>query len=79
MSNDTLDRLRSELLSLPEAERAELARDLIRSLDAPADEGVEEAWDREIARRIEQIEAGQATLLSREELRRRMMARLGRQ
>ena len=79
MSTDALERLRSEVLALSESERAELAHDLIKSLDAPADEGVEEAWDREIARRIGQINSEQATLISREQLRKRIQARLERQ
>ncbi len=62
MSTATLERLRSELLTLSEAERAELAHELIKSLDAPADEGVSESWDREIVRRIAQIDSGQAKL-----------------
>ena len=37
MTRGSLRKLRSELLSLPEAERAELAHDLVKSLDAPAD------------------------------------------
>ena len=58
-------------------ERSELAHSLIQSLDAPADESVEAAWDTEIARRIAEIDSGQATLLSREELRQKIQARLG--
>ena len=33
--------LRPKMLTLSELERAELAHELIKSLDAPADEGVE--------------------------------------
>ncbi len=76
MAAKPLERLRSEILALPEAERAELAHELIMSLDAPRDTGVEEAWDREILRRIAEIDTGQATLLDRAEFRRRMQARL---
>lgn len=77
MSTAAMERLRSEVLTLSEPERAELAHTLIKSLDAPADEGVEEAWEREIARRIAQIDSGQAKLLNREEFRKRMQARIG--
>jgi len=72
-----MEQLRSQVLTLSEPERAELAHELIKSLDAPADEGVEEAWDREIVRRIAQIDAGQAKLLDREEFRKRIQARIG--
>lgn len=37
MSTETLSKLRSDALSLPDAERAELAHALVTSLDAPAD------------------------------------------
>lgn len=77
MATQIMERLRSELLTLPEAERAELAHELIKSLDAPADTGVEAAWDLEVSRRIAEVDAGQAKLLDREEFRRRMQARSG--
>ena len=77
MSTEMMERLRSEALTLSMPERAELAHDLLESLDAPADEGVEQAWDEEIIRRIAQIDAGQATLLSREQLRQKLQDRLG--
>ena len=73
-----LDRLRLEALGLSDAERAELARDLVRSLDAPNDSGVDDAWEREISRRLAAIEAGTAKLIDRDELRRRMRSRLNR-
>jgi Putative addiction module component len=44
-----------QALSLSEEERAELACSLIDSLDATVDEGAEEAWDEEIARRIHDL------------------------
>jgi putative addiction module component (TIGR02574 family) len=77
MATEALERLRSEILNLSEAERAQLAHELIESLDGPRDSGVEEAWDREILRRISQIEAGQAKLLDREEFQKRIRERLG--
>ena len=77
MSTATLARLRCELLTLSEPERAELAYELIQSLDAPADEAVEGAWDREVVRRINQIDSGQAKLLDRKEFRKKMQDRIG--
>jgi putative addiction module component (TIGR02574 family) len=71
-----LEKLRSEALRLPEAERAELAHSLVLSLDGPADKDAESAWDAEIQRRLAEIDAGTAKLIDREELRRRMRARM---
>ena len=76
MATEPLQRLRSEILKLSEAQRAELAHDLIQSLDSPRDDGVEDAWDREIVRRIGEIDAGQAELVDRDEFRRRMREKL---
>lgn len=78
MPAEPLERLRSEILALTEAERAELAHDLIQSLDAPRDNGVEDAWDQEVLRRIGEIDAAQAELVDRAEFRRRMRAQLER-
>lgn len=77
MATETLRRLRSEALMLPETERAELAHELVKSLDAPADPDVADAWDKEILRRLAEIDAGTAKLIDREEFRRRMQARPG--
>ncbi len=71
-----LDQLRSEILSLPETERAELAHALIQSLDSPAESDVDKAWDHEISRRLKEIDEGQAALMDRSEFRRRMHAKL---
>jgi putative addiction module component (TIGR02574 family) len=76
MATETLRKLRSKVLMLPEAERAELAHELVKSLDAPADADVADAWDREILRRLAEIDAGTAHLIDRDEFRRRMQARL---
>ena len=56
----SLGQLKSELLQLPMDQRAELAHILIHSLDEGADADVEAAWDAELARRMEQIERGEA-------------------
>lgn len=76
MGTDALKKLRSEALMLPEADRAELAHALVTSLDAPADADATEAWDREIQRRLAEIDAGTAKLIDRDEFRRRMQERL---
>jgi putative addiction module component len=54
------------------AARAELAAELLASLDGPADPDAESAWDAEIDRRIEAIEAGTIRLEPWEQGKRRI-------
>ena len=75
MTTEALKRIRTEVMALAEGERAELAHDLIASLDEPRDSGAEDAWDREILHRISLIDSGRAKLLDREEFRQKMRAR----
>jgi putative addiction module component (TIGR02574 family) len=76
MDRAALEKLRAEALTLEDDQRAELARDLIQSLDAPADNDAADAWDAEISRRLAEIDAGTAKLVDRAELRRRMQQRM---
>lgn len=78
MGKETLRRLQEEALTLTEAERAELALALVRSLDVPADADAAAEWERELLRRLAQIDEGTAVLVDRDELRKRMKERLGR-
>ena len=78
MGSPALEKLRAEALNLPESERAELAHNLVASLDGPADSDVEQAWEAEILRRLAEIDSGTAKLIDREEFRRRMRARMSR-
>jgi putative addiction module component (TIGR02574 family) len=78
MSGKTLNKLTSEALMLPEDERAELAYALVKSLDQPLDADAGDAWEKEILRRVAEIDAGTAKLIDRDEFRRRLQARLGR-
>ena len=55
-----VERLAQEALSLSDQERAELARKLLVSLEGPPDEDVTDAWDREIATRVDRIREGTA-------------------
>ena len=55
----------------PEA-RAEVAAKLLASLDGPADPDAEAAWDAEIGRRIDAIEAGTVRLEPWSEVKRRI-------
>ena len=78
MGSTTLEKVRSDALNLSEAERAELAYNLVGSLDGPPDADVEKAWDVEILRRLSEIDAGTANLIDRKELQRRIRARMNR-
>ncbi len=60
------DNLELAVLSLPTGDRARLAKVLIESLDEDPD--VEAAWDREISRRVAQVESGEATLIPAEDV-----------
>ena len=51
---------------------AELAAELVASLDGPADVDAESAWDAEIERRIAAIEAGTIPLEPWDHVRRRI-------
>jgi hypothetical protein len=47
------------------------------SIDSHYDASVEQAWNDEIVRRVSKVKKGTAKLLSREEFRTKMRARLG--
>jgi putative addiction module component (TIGR02574 family) len=57
------DALRAAVLALPMEERAELALELVDSLDEPEDEDAEEAWVDEIAARFTALRAGTAEVV----------------
>ena len=78
MGSPTLGRVRSEALDLPESERAELAQNLVASLDGPPEADVDKAWDTEILRRLAEIDSGTAKLIDRQEFSRRMRDRMSR-
>ena len=78
MVSTSLEKIRSEALTLSESERAELAHNLVASLDGPSDPDVEKAWDAEILRRLAEIDSGTANLIDREEFSRRLRARMHR-
>jgi putative addiction module component (TIGR02574 family) len=68
--------LLQKALSLSEEERAELAGSLIESLDATVDESAEAAWNQEIARRIEDLDCGEAKTVPWKEVRSRISSKL---
>lgn len=68
--------IRREALSLTARERAELAEQLLASLDALSEDEVAELWLHEAARRAEEIDRGQTKRISAEEVRREAQALL---
>jgi putative addiction module component (TIGR02574 family) len=63
---------------LPSQDRARLVEELLESLEGEAEAGAEGAWDREIERRVAELEAGAVKLIPAEEVHaeaRRMMSR----
>ena len=62
----------ADALRLEAKARAELATELLASLDGPADPDAASAWDKEIQRRVNSLEAGTAKLESWESAKRRI-------
>lgn len=63
-------------LQLPREERARVAREIIASLDDPADQDATAAWLVEVERRLDEVERGTATLVPWATVRRRVVDRL---
>ena len=70
--------LLKKALSLPDHERAELAGNLLDSLDTAVDDDAEVAWQEEIARRLQQVETGAVKTIPWEDVRRKGQALLNR-
>ena len=62
----------AEALRLGEHERAELAAEVLASLDGPADADADAAWEAEIRRRIAAIDAGEIELEPWDAVKRRI-------
>ena len=76
MSPEVSDLLK-RALSLPVDERAALANTLLDSLETvheSAASSVEDAWDQEVARRIEDLKTGKAVTVPWEQLHRELRA-----
>ncbi len=69
--------LLNEALELPAVDRAELAADLLASLDGPADADAQTAWSDELRRRVDRVLAGEARGTPWPELREKLRARWG--
>jgi putative addiction module component (TIGR02574 family) len=71
--NTTAKQLYENALQLPDSERSELAAWLIESLDPEVDHDVEEAWNVEIARRIDELDSGAVRAVPWPEARRMIL------
>ena len=65
--SEAVTRIVAQSSALSRQEKAELAPAVLLSLE-PDDSGVEEAWDRELTRRIERIRAGPAVGIPAEQV-----------
>ena len=64
-------------MELPERERAEIARDILETLDdEQVNEDVEQAWAQEVARRIRDLDQGKASTMPASEAFARARSRL---
>ena len=68
----TAEAVLADALKLDVEARAELAAELLASLDGPVDPDAEAAWEVEIARRVAAIEAGTVQLEPWEAVKRRI-------
>jgi putative addiction module component (TIGR02574 family) len=71
--NATTKRLLTGALELSDAERAELAAELIESLDREADDDATAAWNREVQRRVAELDDGSVPPIPWPEARKMIM------
>ena len=65
---DIAEKLKEEVLQLAENDRAELAYQLLRSLDERQDCDVDPAWEAELERRWQEMEDGSVRGIAAEEV-----------
>jgi putative addiction module component (TIGR02574 family) len=70
-----VSKLLERALALSTEEQQALADSLISNLGGKVDEDVEAAWDIEIAKRIAELDSGEAKAISWTEVRRRNLAK----
>jgi len=73
----TIDELKAAALRLAPQARADLARELLSSLDALSEAEIERLWLEEAARRDRELDAGTAQALPAHEVLARAKARRG--
>ena len=69
-------KLLEQALSLSVEEQEALAESLISNLGGKVDEGVQQAWEAEIGKRIAELDSGKVKTVSWSEVRRRNLAKL---
>ena len=67
MTQEARDLLQ-KALALPENERAELAGNLLSSLDTAVDQDVDANWQREVAHRLDEVQSGKVETIPWEEV-----------
>lgn len=65
-----------DALSLPEADRADIAGALLESIEPSAEADVEQAWRQEVASRVAALDAGEIDSVAWDDVRERLFARL---
>jgi len=73
----TVDELKAEALRLAPHARADLARDLLSSLDELSEAEIEQLWLEEAVRRDRELDAGTVEAIPAEEVLARAKARRG--
>jgi putative addiction module component (TIGR02574 family) len=69
------EELLQRALTLPLGDRAEIAAQLLASLDGERDDDVERAWAAEIERRVQRAEAGETVSRPWSEVRARLLVK----
>jgi putative addiction module component (TIGR02574 family) len=69
-------KLLEQALSLSVEEQEALAESLISNLGGKVDEGVQQAWEAEIGKRVAELDSGKVETVSWAEVRRRNLAKL---
>ncbi len=68
----TVQGIIKEALEKPEIERARIAETLISSLHELPSRDIEEAWQKEIQRRVQEVDSGKVECIPWEEIRDRL-------
>ena len=76
MASSAMQVIREKAFGLTQDERAALAHDLVASLDGHREADAAEQWDREILRRLDEVEAGTAPVIEMADFSRRLRERI---